>query len=50
MHANLYRSGPYWVVNTGISSHYWQTAKAARLWAQSQRMRLRRARHFDILS
>jgi hypothetical protein len=49
MNANLYRSGRYWVVNTGITAHFWNTAKAARLWAQAQKLKLRRAKHFDFL-
>jgi len=48
MSANLYRSGRYWVVNTGITAHFWNTAKDARNWAETQKLRLRRSKHLDF--
>jgi hypothetical protein len=47
MSAILYRSGRYWVVNTGMSAHVWNTARDARKWAATQRLKVQRAKHRD---
>jgi hypothetical protein len=48
MTGNLYRFGFDWCLNTGLRATYWRTAKDARMWAETQKLKVRRTRHLDV--
>lgn len=48
MSANLYRFGLDWCLNTGLRATYWSTAKKARMYAETQRYKVRRTKHLDV--